>query len=57
MRYKNLSSEKAKKIQIKFGRNVLPEEKTVPAVKFFFTVCQPAGLYSLPCWGHFVASE
>jgi len=35
MKYKNLTSEEVERNQIKFGKNVLPEEKTVPAIRLF----------------------
>lgn len=36
MRYKNLSSREAEKRQLRYGKNVLPEEKTIPAIRLFF---------------------
>jgi Ca2+-transporting ATPase len=35
MKYKNLTLKEVEKNQIKFGKNILPEEKTVPAIKLF----------------------
>ena len=35
MKYKNLSSQEAKQKQLEYGRNVLPEEKAVPALRLF----------------------
>jgi len=37
MKYKNLTSKEVEKNKIKFGKNVLPEEKTVPAIKIFLS--------------------
>jgi len=36
MKYKNLTFQEVKKRQAKYGKNVLPEEKAVPALKLFF---------------------
>ncbi|MGI6104559.1 MAG: cation-translocating P-type ATPase [Patescibacteria group bacterium] len=36
MEYKGLSSEEIKKRQLQYGKNALPEEKSMPAVKIFF---------------------
>jgi Ca2+-transporting ATPase len=35
MKYRNLTSKEARKKQIEFGKNVLPEEKTIPAIRIF----------------------
>jgi len=37
MRYTGLSSEEIKKLQLQYGKNVLPAEKTVPALKIFLS--------------------
>ena len=37
MKQKSLSSAEVKKRQIQYGKNVLPEEKTIPAIRIFFS--------------------
>ena len=37
MKFKNLTSKEVKKNQIKFGKNSLPEEKTISAIRIFFS--------------------
>jgi len=36
-KFDSLSSEEAKKRQVQYGKNVLPEEKTIPAVRIFLS--------------------
>lgn len=35
MKYQNLTLEEVKKRQFKYGKNILPEEKAIPAIKLF----------------------
>jgi Ca2+-transporting ATPase len=37
MKYKNLSSKEVKQKQLEYGHNILPEEKSVPALKIFLS--------------------
>lgn len=37
MKYKNLTKKEVEKIRGKFGKNILPEEKTIPAIRIFFS--------------------
>jgi len=37
MKYTGLTSEKVKELQIQYGKNTLPEEKEISAVKIFLS--------------------
>lgn len=47
MKYKSLSSKEAKQKQLEYGKNILPEEKAVPALRIFLSQFANPLVYAL----------